>query len=156
MRMKRLCAAAFVCAAAVCLGGCAAKEDGAVTVYGFCGESEAVEIAGGVIVDTPKEDTFYGGEMRWKGDERGITGYTASYTLDGKTLLESAVVDETGGALDMNDSLGTIAGEGSLDGLTLAALDGRLLLTLETTAADGTADVIEIAIDVRQITLSGK
>lgn len=149
---RRVACAAVLFMAAVLVGGCAAKDapKGGVAVYGFSGECEAFEIVGGVIVDTPDKDTFYGGEMRWKGDApQDVYHYEATFTLGGETMLCNAAQDNTGGALAMNQRLGTIEGEDVLGG----GVNGALLLTLETERLGGERRTYEAAMDVRKITL---
>ena len=100
------------------LSGCgtSTESEPSLTVYSFSGENEQLSISNGVIVLTPDEEIFYGGDLTGKEEtlsdiaEYSTTFYAMSDN-EQKTLLSNSVIDETGTGVEISGQTGRIAGD---------------------------------------------
>ena len=112
--MKRLVKFVAVLGLLLAMVGCYKNEEPkASRVYSFLGESEELRLTNGIIVIGEK-DAFYGGILETKGDGfDSIKKYIAQFYIEGndETILNNAVIDETGSFELKNQEIGQISGE---------------------------------------------
>lgn len=144
--------AALACC--VLLSGCgrtAAEEP--LVVHSFCGENERFSISNGVIVLSPTEEIFYGGNL--EGELPDVVGYSMTFYIQSDhgdvVLLSNSVTDMTGEPIDISGETGKISG----DILTAAEIDelrNHLYFKLKTTDSEGVENEYQLQLTLTEIT----
>lgn len=125
-------------------------------VYSFSGENDSFAIENGVIVLTPGEIIFYGGELKKKDGVFGdISAFSSTfYMLSGnekEVILSNAVEDQTGEVVDVTGFTGKISGD-ILSETQLQDLQNNLYYELKTTDTAGEKSEFQLPLTVTEIT----
>lgn len=143
------------------LTGCGTSSKGeqgqSLAVYSFSGESEYFSISNGVIVLSPTEEIFYGGDLEAKQEHfNDITAYSMTvYIMSGDkkgTLISNSVVDMTGGTIHISGDIGKRSGDGIIIKEPTDDLKNNLYFELETTNLDGEKSNYQLQLSVVEIT----
>ena len=140
------------------LSGCgtSTESEPSLTVYSFSGENEQFSISNGVIVLTPDEEIFYGGDLTEKQETLSdIVEYsTTFYAMSGneqKTLLSNSVIDETGTGVKISGQTGRIAGD-VISRAQIDDLQNGLFFELKTTSSNGEQHQYQIQLTLTEVT----
>ena len=140
------------------LSGCgtSTESEPSLTVYSFSGENEQFSISNGVIVLTPDEEIFYGGDLTEKQETLSdIVEYsTTFYAMSGneqKTLLSNSVIDETGTGVEISGQTGRIAGD-VISRAQIDDLQNGLFFELKTTSSNGEQHQYQIQLTLTEVT----
>ena len=140
------------------LSGCgtSTESEPSLTVYSFSGENEQFSISNGVIVLTPDEEIFYGGDLTEKQETLSdIVEYsTTFYAMSGneqKTLLSNSVIDETGTGVEISGQTGRIAGD-VISRAQIDDLKNGLFFELKTTSSNGEQHQYQIQLTLTEVT----
>ena len=140
------------------LTGCGASSKGepSLVVYSFKGENEQFSISNGVIVLTPNEEIFYGGDLAEKQEALSdVVEYSAAfYAVSGneqKILLSSGAADKTGTGLDISGPMGKIAGD-IISRAQIEDLQNGLFFELKTTGVNGEQHQYQMQLTLTQVT----
>ena len=146
------------------LAGCteqsSEEQENAFGVYSFCGANEQFEVSNGVIVlDT--EEIFYGGNLDVLHDDQfsNIASFTTTfYTIrngEKRVIISNAVVDETGGSVNMEGELGKASGDGFVIGNKIKEIDelkNNLWFELKTIDTNEQENIYQLQLTVTEIT----
>lgn len=142
----------------VLFAGCDAslKSRPSLSVYSFSGENEQFSISNGVIVLTPDEDIFYGGDLTEKQETLSdVVGYSITfYIMSGNeqdVLLSNSVIDEAGIGVELSVQAGSISGD-VISQSQIDDLQNGLFLELKTTDANGEQHQYEMQLTVTEVT----
>ena len=140
------------------LTGCGISSENELpfVVYSFYGENEQFSISNGVIVLTPDEEIFYGGELTVKQKALSdVVGYSTTFYIVSdnkqKILLSNSVVDTTGARLDVSGQTGKIAGD-IASKEEIDDLQNGLFFELITTNSDGKQHQYQMQLMLTEIT----
>lgn len=139
------------------LVGCgSSKSELSLTVYSFSGENEQFSISNGVIVLTPNEEIFYGGDLAEKQDVlSNVVEYSATfYAMSGserQVLLSNSVADETGTDVEISGQMGKVAGD-IVSRAQIEDLQNGLFFELKTTRSNGEQHQYLIQLTVTEVT----
>ena len=140
------------------LSGCgtSTESEPSLTVYSFSGENEQFSISNGVIVLTPDEEIFYGGDLTEKQETLSdIVEYsTTFYAMSGneqKTLLSNSAIDETGTGVEISGQTGRIAGD-VISRAQIDDLQNGLFFELKTTSSNGEQHQYQIQLTLTEVT----
>ena len=140
------------------LSGCgtSTESEPSLTVYSFSGENEQFSISNGVIVLSPDEEIFYGGDLTEKQETLSdIVEYsTTFYAMSGneqKTLLSNSVIDETGTGVEISGQTGRIAGD-VISRAQIDDLQNGLFFELKTTSSNGEQHQYQIQLTLTEVT----
>ncbi len=152
----------FVCVLG--LAGCAElssdEQEHVFGVYSFCGANEQFEVSNGVII-LNTEEIFYGGDLDVLHDElfSNVASYTTTfYTIrngEQRVIISNAVVDETGGSVNMEGELGKASGDGFILGDKVERIDdlrNNLWFELKTVDTNGQENIYQLQLTVTEIT----
>ena len=151
--MKKLIAMLLILVCVLVMVGCDNAKQTETTTYSFRGEHDYFAISNGSIVLNDVNEVFDGGDLQitQSGVLNEITSYsTTFYTIiDGerRTILSNSVIDQTGGAVNVEGDLGKSSGEGVIIGSKVENIDelkDNLWFELETTDLDGKENVYQI------------
>lgn len=136
--------------------GTSTESEPSLTVYSFSGENEQFSISNGVIVLTPDEEIFYGGDLTEKQEILSdIAEYsTTFYAMLGneqKTLLSNSVIDETGTGVEISDQMGRIAGD-IISRAQIDDLQNGLFFEMKTTSSNGEQHQYQIQLTLTEVT----
>lgn len=136
------------------------EQENVFGVYSFCGANEYFEVSNGVIVlDT--EEIFYGGDLDILYDEQfsNIASFTTTfYTIrngEKRVIISNAVVDETGGSVNMEGDLGKASGDGFVIGNKIDEIDelkNNLWFELKIVDTNGQENIYQLQVIVTEIT----
>ena len=150
--MKKLIAMLLILVCVLTMVGCNNTKQ-TETTYTFRGEHDYFEISNGTIVLSDTDELFDGGDLHITQSDvlNNIVSYsTTFYTIiDGerRTILSNSVIDQTGGAVNVEGDLGKSSGEGVIIGSKVENIDelkDNLWFELETTDLDGKENVYQI------------
>ena len=133
------------------LAGCGGRSEmDQVVVYSFCGESEFLQVANGVMVLTESQIVLYGGDLEEKQEKMAdIVSYTADFYVlsEGEKImvLSSGAADMTGGSLSISGDLPDISGGVSA---VREDLENHFYFELRTTDAAGEQNAYQIPLQV--------
>lgn len=141
--------------------GCGKSKSKQVAVYSFSGENNQFIISNGVIVLSPEENVFYGGDLKVKEDfsDNIVSFSTRFYDYveeTENTILSSSVIDQSGGSISLEGDLGKISGESAILGTSDNELDNlknNLFLEITITNKNGEECVYQIQMSVREVTI---
>lgn len=136
--------------------GTSTESEPSLTVYSFSGENEQFSISNGVIVLTPDEEIFYGGDLTEKQEILSdIAEYsTTFYAMLGneqKTLLSNSVIDETGTGVEISGQMGRIAGD-IISRAQIDDLQNGLFFEMKTTSSNGEQHQYQIQLTLTEVT----
>ena len=146
----------FFCCLTLAGCGTSAESESSLTVYSFHGENEQFSISNGVIVLTPDEEIFYGGDLTEKQETLSdVVEYsTTFYAMSGneqKPLLSNRVADETGTGVEISGQTGRIAGD-VISRAQIDDLQNGLFFELETTSSNGEQHQYQIQLKLKEVT----
>ena len=156
-RLLILFSMVFCCFAfAGCSGLSHSEQEQSLTVYSFSGKNEYFSISNGVIVLTPTEEIFYGGDLEEQREFfNDITDYSVTFYIISdnreKTLSSNSVVDETGGVIDISGWTGKIVGD-ILTNTDIEYLTNNLYCKLQTVNLNGEESDYLLQLTVTEIT----
>ena len=140
------------------LSGCgtSTESEPSLTVYSFSGENEQFSISNGVIVLTPDEEIFYGGDLTEKQEILSdiVECSTIFYAISGneqKTLLSNSAIDETGTGVEISGQTGRIAGD-VISRAQIDDLQNGLFFELKTTSSNGEQHQYQIQLTLTEVT----
>ena len=140
------------------LSGCgtSTEREPSLTVYSFSGENEQFSISNGVIVLTPDEEIFYGGDLTEKQEILSdiVECSTTFYAISGneqKTLLSNSAIDETGTGVEISGQTGRIAGD-VISRAQIDDLQNGLFFELKTTSSNGEQHQYQIQLTLTEVT----
>lgn len=148
----------FFCCCLILTGcGASSGSEPSLVVYSFKGENEQISISNGVIVLTPNEEIFYGGDLTGKQEALSdVVEYSAAfYAVSGneqKTLLSSGAADKTGTGLDISGPMGKIAGDDIISRAQIENLQNGLFFELKTTGVNGEQHQYQMQLTLTQVT----
>lgn len=142
--------------------GCSGKEapeKEPLVVYSFSGANEVFSISNGVVVLTPDEDVFYGGDLALLDEDSfsdTVSYSTTFYTLENgerNTILSNSVTDMTDNSIKIEGALGGMSGANLL-GTKVDQAEALHSLCFELSIIDenGAQNKYEIPLDVIDIT----
>lgn len=147
---------AFVLALVCVLGlvGCSNNQKEVVTLS-FGGEHEYFVISNGSIVLNDTEEVFEGGDLETVQSELFadvVSFSTTFYTMRNEEkhiILSNSVIDQTGGTVNINGSLGKATGT-EIIGREVEDID-NLWFELETTDLNGKENVYQIQLTLTEL-----
>lgn len=147
---------AFVLALVCVLGlvGCSPEQKEVVTLS-FGGEHECFVISNGSIVLNDTEEVFAGGDLEIVQSELFadvVSFSTTFYTMrngEKHIILSNSVIDQTGGTVSINGSLGKASGT-EIIGREVEDID-NLWFELETTDLNGEENVYQIQLTLAEL-----
>lgn len=125
------------------------------TVYSFSGENEQFTISNGVIVLTPTEVIFCGGDLKEKQEKLSdIAAYSTTFYISGdekKILLSNRVEDMTGGTVTIAGETGKASGD-IITGAKIDELKSNLYFELKTTNLNGEKNKYQLQLNLTEVT----
>lgn len=126
--------------------------DEPLVVYSFSGENEMFSISNGVIVLTPTQETFYGGNL--DGELSDIVAYSMTFYIqsgnDDVVLLSNRVADMTGGTISIAGETGKVSGD-ILQEAETDNLQNNLFFELKTTNLNGEENTYQLQLAVTEV-----
>ena len=153
--MKKVICILLITMLCICLlSGCNTKPtEEALVVYSFSGENEMFSISNGVIVLTPAQDIFYGGNF--DGEIADIRAYSMTFYNqsgnDNIVLLSNSVTDMTGGTIAIAGETGKVSGD-ILKRAKADDLQNNLYFELKTTNLNGKENTYQLQLAVTDVT----
>lgn len=141
--MKNVIKVFFMAIFCFCLfSGCGKKTlEEQFAVYSFSGENDFFSITNGVIVLTPTEEIFYGGNLDEKDEKLSdVIAYTMSLYIqfgdEKRIILSNSVDDMTGETINFTDEIGKVSGD-IINETEIEELKNNFFLELSTTNLNG-------------------
>lgn len=130
-------------------------QERSLAVYSFSGENKYFAVSNGVLILTPTEEIFYGGDLEeTPGEFDDITEYTMTFYVasgDEKNILMSnGATDETGSVIDISGSTGQRSGASLIKDDT--RLNNNLYCELKTTDLNGEKNEYQLQLTLTEIT----
>lgn len=123
-----------------------------VVVYTFSGENELFSISNGVVVLTPTQEIFYGGNL--DGELSDVVAYTTTFYIqsgsDNIILLSNSVTDMTGGTRGIAGETGKISGD-ILKEAEADNLQNKLYFELKTTNLNDEKNTYQLQLAVTEV-----
>lgn len=161
--MKKLIAMFLILVCILIMVGCNNTKQTETTTYSFRGEHDYFAISNGLIVLNDADEIFDGGDLQIT--QSGVFNEIASYSttfytiIDGerRTILSNSVIDQTGGAVNVEGDLGKSSGKGVIIGSKVENIDDlkdNLWFELKTIELNGKENVYTIQIDINELNLN--
>lgn len=157
--MKKMIALVLALACVLSLSACGNGNQEQVSTYTFHGDNEYISISNGTIVLSDTEEVLDGGNLSIIQADLldGIVAYSATfYTMRNggqRTLMSNSVVDYTGGAIHVEEDLGSISGDGIITDNKIENLDElreNLWFELKTTDLNDKENVYQLKLTLTE------
>ncbi len=130
------------------------KQD--LIVYSISGENEYLAISNGVIVLSPAEEIFYGGDLTAKAEMfSDIASYSTTFYLlsdnGNKVLLSNTVEDTEGGTVTVSGQTGKISGGKGMR-TDIENMENNLYFELKTTDLNGNENIHQFPLSLVEVT----